>query len=142
MSQVDWAAEGFEGTKLGYLLAGFGLFHDGHRATDDCLAAIEILARSMPVSGVPAMGKLLENGRATTCRVWAENSPFDLKDALKTRGYRWSDGSDGRPRSWYIDVTEDQLQTEKDFLVREIYQREIDIPVVRITAADRFSVRC
>ncbi|MET3365539.1 hypothetical protein ABH972_008083 [Bradyrhizobium ottawaense] len=25
--------------------------------------------------------------------LWAEQSPFDLKDVLKRRGYRWSDGS-------------------------------------------------
>ncbi|BAE50877.1 DNA polymerase III epsilon subunit and related 3'-5' exonuclease [Paramagnetospirillum magneticum AMB-1] len=142
MSQVDWTGEGFEGTKLGYLLGGFGLFHDGHRATDDCHAAIEILARPLPKSGVPAMGKLLEKAREATCRVWAENSPFDLKDVLKARGYRWSDGSDGRPRAWFIDVPEDQLQQEKDFLVQEIYQREVDIHAARITAVDRFSIRC
>jgi DNA polymerase-3 subunit epsilon len=53
-------------------------------------------------------------------RVWAEQSPFDLKDSLKRRGYRWSDGSDGRPRSWYIDVDESKLDDEIAFLRTEI----------------------
>lgn len=141
-SQVNWRAEGFEGTRLGYLLAGCGLFHNGHRATDDCLATLEILARPLPVSGVPALAKLLEAARQPTCRVWAEGAPFDLKDSLKARGYRWSDGSDGRPRSWYIDVAEDRLRVELDYLRKDIYQRDVEPPVMRIGAHDRFSVRC
>jgi DNA polymerase-3 subunit epsilon len=141
-SQVNWKSEGYEGTRLGYLLAGCGLFHNGHRATDDCLATIEILARPLPVSGVPALAKLLEAARQPTCRVWAEGAPFDLKDVLKAHGYRWSDGSDGRPRSWYIDVGEDRLQAELDYLRTDIYQRDAEPPVVRIGAHDRFSVRC
>jgi len=36
--------------------------------------------------------------------IFAENSPFDMKDHLKARGYRWSDGSDGRPKSWRIEI--------------------------------------
>jgi DNA polymerase III subunit epsilon len=37
-------------------------------------------------------------------RIWAEQSPYDPNDTLERRGYRWSDGSDGRPR--YVDVDE------------------------------------
>jgi len=36
--------------------------------------------------------------------IFAENSPFNMKDHLKARGYRWSDGSDGRPKSWRIEI--------------------------------------
>ena len=48
---------------------------------------------------MPALAILLEQARKKTVRVWVEHSPFDLKDALKRRGYRWSPGNDGRPRS-------------------------------------------
>ncbi|MEI6560071.1 MAG: 3'-5' exonuclease [Rhodospirillaceae bacterium] len=142
LSQVDWAAEGFEGSRLGYLLAGCGLYHGAHRAADDCRAGIEILARPLPVSGVPALAKLLEAARKPTHRIWAEGAPFDLRDALKARGYKWSDGSDGRPRAWYIDVTEEKGAAELDYLRREIYQGDIEPLVVKVTAYDRFSVRC
>jgi DNA polymerase-3 subunit epsilon len=43
-SQIDWAGEGIEGTRLSYLVAGAGFFYDKHRAVNDCLAAIELLA--------------------------------------------------------------------------------------------------
>ena len=140
-SQVDWRAEGYEGSRLAYLLAGCGLFHDAHRAETDCAALIEVLSRPLPVSGEPALKRLLDAARRATARVWAVNSPFDLKDVLKARGYRWNDGTDGRPKSWWIDVPDDQLEAEKTFLRREIYGREADIPATRITAFDRFSER-
>jgi DNA polymerase III subunit epsilon len=74
-------------------------------------------------------------------RIWAEQSPFDLKDALKRLGYRWSDGSDGRPRSWYIDVAENQLGDEITFLRTEIYLRNMEPRLQTLTALSRFSVR-
>jgi DNA polymerase III subunit epsilon len=77
-------------------------------------------------------------------RVWAEQSPFDLKDSLKRRGYRWSDGSDGsdgRPRSWYIDVDESKLEDEIAFLKTEIYLRHAEPRLQTLTAFDRFSVQ-
>ena len=140
-SQIGWAAEGFEGTKLGYLVAGQGLFFDRHRAIHDCLAGIELLARPLPKSGELAMARLLEQARRRTCRIWAEHSPYDFKDILKARGYRWSGDDHPRPRIWFRDVAEELLDGELAFLRLEIYQREADIPVTYIAAYDRFSDR-
>lgn len=105
-TEIDWRRHGFDGSRLGYLLNGSGLFHQAHRAIDDCRALIEILSKDVPKIDRPAFAVLLERARQRTVRIWAEQSPFELKDALKKRGYRWSDGADGRPRSWYIDVDE------------------------------------
>jgi hypothetical protein len=55
--------------------------------------------------------------------------------------YRWSDGSDGRPRCWYVDVLESDLDAELTYLKAEIYQRDVDINHRAITALDRFSDR-
>ena len=74
-------------------------------------------------------------------RIWAEYAPYELKDVLKRRGYRWNDGTDGRPRSWYIDVDEDKRDAELDYLKREIYQRDVDIHCRELTARERFSNR-
>lgn len=141
VNQIDWRREGFEGSRLGYLLAGCGLFHDAHRADGDCAALIEILSRPLPLSGELALKKLLDTARQATIRVWAINSPFDLKDTLKARGYRWSDGTDGRPKSWWTDIPEEQFEAERRFLETEVYGREADFPTTRITAFDRFSER-
>jgi DNA polymerase-3 subunit epsilon len=93
------------------------------------------------VLGASALAVLLDQAGKKTIRVWAEQSPFDLKDVLKRRGYRWCDGSDGRPRSWYIDVGEDQLGNEIAFLKTEIYLSEVEPRLQTLTALSRFSVR-
>jgi len=142
MSQVNWAEEGFEGVKLAYLAAGAGFFYDKHRAVHDCLAAIELLARALPRSGRPGLQDLLERARTPSWRIWAENSPFELKDALKSRGYRWNGEGAGGPRAWYVDVPEAERDAELTFLRSEIYGGEIDLLTRRIDAHDRFSDRC
>jgi len=141
MSQVPWAEEGFEGTKLGYLAARQGFFFDGHRAADDCLAAIELLARPLPVSGDLALARLLETARRPIWRIWAEAAPFAMKDMLKARRYRWNGDANGRPRAWFIDVPDDRRDEELAFLRTEIYRHDADPATVRITAYDRFSER-
>jgi DNA polymerase-3 subunit epsilon len=140
-TEIEWRKHGFEGSRLGYLLNGAGFFHQAHRAVDDCHALLEILALELPTTGTPALAVLLEQARKKTMRVWAEQSPFDLKDALKRRGYRWSDGSDGRPRSWYVDVEESALAEEIVFLKAEIYLRDVEPRVQTLTAFTRFSIR-
>jgi DNA polymerase-3 subunit epsilon len=141
MAEIEWRKHGFAGANLGYLLAGSGLFHEAHRAVDDCHAVLEILAKPLPGTFDTALSALLARARQPSFRIWAENSPFDLKQVLKARGYRWSDGSDGSPRSWYIDVDEDGHPTEIEFLRTQIYQCEIDIRARALTALERFSSR-
>jgi DNA polymerase III subunit epsilon len=140
-TEVEWRKHGFEGSRLGYLLNGAGFFHQAHRAVDDCHALLEILAFELPTTGTSALAVLLEKARRKTVRVWAEQSPFDLKDKLKRRGYRWSDGSDDRPRSWYVDIDESRLDDEISFLKTEIYLRDAEPRLQTLTAFDRFSIR-
>jgi DNA polymerase-3 subunit epsilon len=141
MSEIDWRRHGFAGSQLGYLLNGAGYFHQAHRAVDDCHALLEILAFELPTIGSPALALLLETARKPTMRVWAEQTAFELKDSLKRRGYRWNDGSDGRPKSWFIDVDETALEDEIAFLRTQIYMQDIEPTVQRLTAFTRFSGR-
>lgn len=142
MQDVDWAAEGYEGRKLSYLGMQAGFWFDGHRAADDCQAGIAILDRVLPVSGRPALAALLENARQIRCRIWAENAPYEYKDTLRQRGYRWNDGTDGNPRAWSISLAESAVEAELAFLSAEVYGRPVELPVTRITPWDRFSTRC
>ncbi|MCZ3378236.1 3'-5' exonuclease [Rhizobium sp. AG207R] len=141
-SEIDWNARGYEGTKLGYLINQSGYFHVGHRAVDDCFALLEVLALPQGDNGQTPFAELYQASQRSRVRIFAENSPFDLKDRLKERGYRWSDGSDGRPKSWWIEIAEEAMEDELSFLRIEIYRWEdADPPVQRLTAFDRFRGR-
>ena len=136
MAEVPWRDIGFEGAKLGYIVNGCGLFHNGHRAVDDCHALMEVLAHE--VGGATAFSRLLCSSRRTRVRIWAERSPFEKKDVLKARGYRWSGGGDGRPKAWWTEVDEENLKAELHFLEREVYLREVDPRHDVLTAYDRY----
>tara|TARA_R110002020_G_scaffold452084_1_gene666424 strand:- start:849 stop:1829 length:981 start_codon:yes stop_codon:yes gene_type:complete len=138
VSEIDWSARGFEGSKLGYLIGQSGYFHDGHRAVDDCFALLEMLGQTRPNSKATPFAELHKASQLSRTRIYAVNSPFDMKDQLKARGYRWSDGSDGRPKSWWVELPEEKLDEELHFLRAEIYRWDADPPILYLTAFDRF----
>ncbi len=61
---------------------------------------------------------------------------------MKARGYRWADGASGPHRSCWTDVREDVLESELDYLRTEIFKRaDINLPMLRMTARERYSAR-
>lgn len=141
LADVPWASAGIGSAKLDYLSMRFGMFHEAHRAIADCEMLLEILARPLPGTEEPALKVLLETARQPTWRLWALDSPYDLKDRLKARGYRWGDGADGNPKCWFRDVPEADLEAEKAYLEAEIYAAPFEPRCVRITALTRYSDR-
>jgi len=139
VSEIRWADLGFEGNKLGYLVGQSGLFHEGHRATDDCHALLEVLARPVGGEAATPFAELLRSSSRCRMRIYAEAAPFDMKDQLKARGYRWSDGSDGRPKAWWTEVEEELHDEELAFLRTDIYRwPEAEPLTLRLSATDRF----
>lgn len=141
VTEIPWGNVGITSAKLDYLAMRYGLFHDGHRGLVDCEVLLEILARPFPGTETSTLKQLLDTAREPTWRLWALDSPFEMKDLLKARGYRWSDGTDGSPRSWYRDVTDSALAEEKRYLSAEIYPHAVEPHCVRMTAFDRFADR-
>lgn len=139
VTEIPWADLGFEGSKLGYLVGQSGFFHEGHRATDDCHALLEVLARPLADTGGNPFTYLLRSSEQSRVRIFAEHAPFDMKDHLKARGYRWSDGSDGKPRAWWIEVADDRYDDELLYLRTEIYRWEDADPLtIWLGATERF----
>jgi DNA polymerase III subunit epsilon len=141
MCDIPWHEEGIDGRRLTDLLAVFSLFFEAHRALEDCMAAVELLSMPLPKSGRLALERLLENARKPTWRIFADGAPYDLKDVLKSRGYRWNAESELAPRAWYIDVSAERPENEIKYLQQEIYQRDANPIVRKITAFDRYSGR-
>jgi DNA polymerase III subunit epsilon len=144
VSQLDWQAERISTRILEYLLLKCGGYYiNAHRALEDAEGVLGLLLGQLPVSGTPIFKSLLEKSDETTSKIYAVNAPYDKKDILKQRGYRWSDGSRGECKAWWTTIPCEEEQQELDFLAGEIYPRSNTdaVEVVRIDALSRFSVR-
>ena len=108
---IDWNGLGFKNLKLEELVLKSGYFYEAHRASIDCLALAWLLHKQ-----ADAFESLLELATKKTVTVQAFGAPFDAKDGLKARGYRWHDGTTGPNRHWWKDIGEDALAEEKAFL--------------------------
>jgi len=64
---------------------------------NDCRATLHLLSLTLPISGQPI-----------------------LEDRLEARGYRWSNGVDGRPKAWFRDVDDADLAAAEQFLTDEL----------------------
>lgn len=140
IEDVGWKDRGFGSNSLEYLVMKQGFFFDGHRAKIDCLAGIALLAAALPPSngkeGEPALAALLASARKERVMIRAENSPFDTKDILRARGYRW----DNAGRVWWT-LTED-LEAEQAWLADNVYGGRLPpLPTRPIRADIRFSLR-
>lgn len=143
MTQVDWQAERISTRVLEYLLFKFGWFINAHRALDDAEGLLGILLENLPVSGTPVFKALLNRYDEVTAKISAVGAPFDKKDVLKQRGYRWNDGSQGGVKSWWITVPGEKGNDELSWLASKVYPcgHTEGVELSRFTALDRFSVR-
>lgn len=140
---VPWVRFGCRGAKLDYLLFQLcNAFHTGHRAGDDCLATLHVLATPRDGETSP-LTLLLENARKTTARLNAIGTPIESKDLLKARGYRWFAGDRSRAKTWYRDLPESELEAEQSWLRQHAYGGLASPPwrVDTFTAKDRYSER-
>lgn len=138
LEQVPWAEEGFRGAKLEYLGWASGFFYDAHRSEVDCRALLEVLRRPLPRSGRIAFKRLLEATAEPALRLWATGSPFETKDLLRERGYRW----DAERRCWSRVVAKAVAKEESEWLKTAVYGgRPAQIEVEVLDAKVRFSGR-
>ena len=138
LEQVPWAEEGFRGAKLEYLGWASGFFYDAHRSETDCRALLELLRRPLPKSGRIAFKRLLEAAVEPALRLWATGSPFETKDLLRERGYRW----DADRRCWHRVVPKAAAKEESEWLKTSVYAgRSAQIEVEVLDAKVRFSGR-
>lgn len=137
--EVDWAAAGFDGKFLGWLLAQAGFFFDGHRAGNDVDAVVALLRHDLP-SGRTALAELVESTECPTVRVEAFGADFGVKDALRARGYRWNPDL----KVWWREVPAEALVAEEFWLAREVYApehrpRAIGPKLTEMTARERYA---
>lgn len=113
LRHIDWKKHGFGSGALTYLAADHGFVNPfPHRALFDCATTFKLMA--------PHLDELIERSYEREFLVRAVGSPFESKDALKARGYRW----DAEARVWTKVVPESALQDERAFLAEKVYLGE------------------
>ena len=137
--EVPWSDAGIASSKLEYLAYRYGFFYDGHRAETDCRALLEVLSQPFGTTGGNALKLLLDSARMPSYRLWANNSPFDTKDALRQRGYWW----DASRRCWSVEVrSQDAVQEELAWLRDAVYAgKTVEVELDEFDARSRYSTR-
>ena len=135
---IDWKAQGSGSAKLEFLAHERGWFYDAHRALVDCHALLQVLAAPL-TSGQSGLLQLLHGASQTRYKLRATAAPFDAKDALKLRGYRW----DNENRVWWTTLMgEPALQQEIEWLKVHVYGgRNARVQVEAQSALVQFSAR-
>lgn len=141
---IPWQDEDISSLKLDYIAYKLGFFFDGHRAVNDAQATLHLLTRPLPRSGKRVMSTLLATAREKSSRIFAVRAPFEKKDDLKARGYRWLPDFtyDGKKGVWSIAVSAVDSEAEQQWLSEHVYKGKTASFVVRdITAKERYSLR-
>jgi DNA polymerase-3 subunit epsilon len=138
LQQIGWSEEGFGAASLEHLAYRCGFFFEGHRSEIDCRALLEVIRRPLPVSGQRPLKRLLERLEKPDWRVYALGSPFESKDKLKARDYRWDD----KRRTWHRALDADAMRDEIAWLKANVYKRDkVSLEVEKLDAMTRFSGR-
>ena len=81
-----------------------------------------LITQTLPGTEQTVFGKLRGTAATPAVRIWAADAPFEMKDELRARGYRWMPADrDGIPRSWWTDVAPADLEDEFAWLAG-VYQ--------------------
>ena len=113
-------------------------FSGGRKETTTAWVISAVLQTPLPVSGERPLLHLFRRLDERTWRVYADDSPFDYKDLLKERSYRW----DATARVWHRTLGEAAMREEIRWLKENIYkQPKVTLTFESFNARTRFSNR-
>ncbi len=138
-ADVDWRGAGFGSAKLEHLALANGWFYDAHRAEVDCHALLAVLGVTLKGDlANPMLGILAASG-TPSYRLQANGAPFDAKDQLKARGYRWN----ADQKVWHTVLANlNALQAEFEWLKAHVYgARSARLQVEKLDALTKYSAR-
>lgn len=136
---IDWKAAGAESAKLSALAHDRGWFYDAHRAQVDCHALLQVLCEPVGDGGQNGLALLMAAAQRPSFKLRATGAPFEAKDKLKARAYRW----DAEARVWYCALAgEEALAAELAWLRAEVYgARSARVELEALDGLVRYSAR-
>lgn len=139
-ADIDWKAQGRNSSKLEALALELGWFYDAHRAEVDCHALLAVLCAPLPKAPERnGMATLLAAALRPALRLYATHAPFDAKDLLKARGYRWN----AEQKVWTTRLADAvALDAECEWLKTEVYGgRHAVVAIEQSDARAKYSSR-
>ena len=139
-ADIDWKAQGRNSSKLEALALELGWFYDAHRAEMDCHALLAVLCAPLPKAPERnGLSTLLAAALKPALRLYATHAPFDSKDLLKARGYRWN----AEQKVWTTRLADEAaLEGECEWLKTEVYGgRHAVVAIEQSDARAKYSSR-
>ena len=84
---------------------------------------------------------MLGNALQLRFRIWAKYAPYEKKDILRSKKYKWLTHHIESFKAWSIELPENNIEEEFNFLKSNIYLSSIDLPVDIFDAYHRFSLK-
>ena len=132
VSDINWPERGFGARGQEILCIWHGFYYESHRAMSDVDALIHLVTHEEEESDNAAL-ELIANAAKSTYKIAALNSPFQTKDILKSRRYRW----DPQNRYWWKNLVLDEIDTEKEWMADNIYNGHFQGRVDEIGLTDK-----
>lgn len=130
ITDIPWAAQGFESSKLEYLVFKHGYFYHGHQALTDVLAVIRLL-----MDAPHLLDHLQKTIETPMYLLHAFGVPYSLKDAVRKRGYRWMP----QDKVWTTIGDVNYINGETGWMQQ---QREVEVAKNKIQKIDPLTRYC
>lgn len=118
LQHIDWRGLGFPAARQEILARYHGFFYEAHRAAIDVEALVRLLQMRSGVGAPTYLERLIRFSQQCRYRIKALGTPFESKDELKERGYRW----DPDRRHWWTTCMDTELEDERQWL-DDLYER-------------------
>jgi len=133
LNDINWSKRGFNARGQEILCIWHGFYYESHRAMYDVDALIHLVTYDIEGQEKASL-ELISNSSKPIYRIAAVNSPFDTKDLLKARKYRWNP----KRKYWWKNILFEELETEKEWMAQNIYNGNFIGKIDEIGLTDKY----
>ena len=133
VNDINWAERGFNARGQEILCIWHGFYYESHRAMYDVDALIHLVTYDVKEQNKASL-ELIANSTKSSYQIAAINSPYETKDLLKSRKYRWNPTR----KYWWKNIFLEDLESEKEWMADNIYNGYFQGQVVEISLTDKY----
>jgi len=135
IKDIDWLSKGFSNQKQELLCHWHGFYFDAHRAMNDVDALIHLMIHPYYDKDRPII-ELINNAKKVIYKIHVTNFAYNevKKDLIKSEGYKWNT----KEKVWFKEVAEKELESEKAYLNKIIYDGEFKGMIEEISLIEKY----